>query len=128
MNFGQNVHIPDSTQSRDCEEDYINLPVTDVLTIDTYTTVILQIVLFQQNSFDEFNCVSTYIADIIYAAQNFHNPPVMHAPCRRWLTSLVGQLISSGYLFARVSSYFSLYFMTGQFRIFMAVLLTNPEE
>ena len=70
------MQIPDSTQSRDHEEDYINLPVTDVLTIDTYITVRPQTVLFQQNSFDNFNCVFTYIVDIIYAAQNFHNPPV----------------------------------------------------
>ena len=35
-----------------------------------------QIVLFQQNYFQEFDCISTYIADTIYAAQNFHNPSV----------------------------------------------------
>ena len=46
----------------------------------------------------------------------------------RRLSLIVRRLISSGYLFARVSSYFSLYFMTGQFRVFAAVLLTNPED
>ena len=33
---GLKLQIPDSTQSRDCEEDQINLPVTAVPTIDTY--------------------------------------------------------------------------------------------
>ena len=65
-----------STQSRDCKEDYINLPVTDALIVDTYRTVQPQIILFEQNSFDKFDCVATYIVDIIYAAQNLHNPPV----------------------------------------------------
>ena len=53
---------------------------------------------------------------------------VLHTPHHRWLTLIVRRLISSGYLFAKVSSYFSLYFMAGQFRTFVAVLLTNPEE
>ena len=70
------MQTPESTQSRDCKEDHINLPVTDVLTVDTNVMVRLQIVLFQQNSFEEFDCVSTHIADAIYAAQNFHNPSV----------------------------------------------------
>ena len=68
------MQIPDSTQSRDYEEDHINLPVTDVLTVDTYLMVRPQIVLFQQNYFEEFDCISTYTADTTYAAQNFHNP------------------------------------------------------
>ena len=55
-------------------------------------------------------------------------PEFVHAPHRRWLTLIVRWLISSGYLFAKVSLYFSLYFMTGQFRIVAAVLLTNPED
>ena len=50
--------------------------MTDAPTVDTNITIQLQIVLFQQNSFDELACVSTYIADILYAAQNLHNPPV----------------------------------------------------
>ena len=46
------------------------------MTVDTYVMVRLQIVLFQQNYFEEFDCISTYIADTIYAAQNFHKPSV----------------------------------------------------
>ena len=74
--MGHNLQIPDFTQCRDHEEDDINLPVMDMLTIDTYVMVRPQIVLFQQNSFEEFACVSTYIADTVYAAQNFHNPSI----------------------------------------------------
>ena len=74
--LGHNLQIPDSTQSRDCEEDHINLPVTDAPTIDIYVMVRPQIILFQQNPFEEFDCVSTYIADTVYAARNFHNPSV----------------------------------------------------
>ena len=74
--MGHNLQILDSTQSRDCKEDHINLPVTDVPTIDTYLTVVPQIVLFQQNYFEEFDCISTYIADTIYAVHNFYNPSV----------------------------------------------------
>ena len=74
--MGHNLQIPDSMQSRDHEEDHINLPVIAMLTIVTYLTVRLQIVLFQQNYFDELDSISTYIADTIYAAQNFYNPSV----------------------------------------------------
>ena len=70
---GHQLQIPDSTQSRNHEEDQINLPVTAMLTIDIYLTVRLQIVLFQQNYLDELDSISTHIADTIYAAQNFHN-------------------------------------------------------
>ena len=73
---GHNLQIPDSTQSRDHKEDHINLPMTAVPTMDTYLTVRLQIVLFQQNYFDEVDSISTHIADTIYAAQNFCNPSV----------------------------------------------------
>ena len=79
--MGHNLQIPDSTQSRDCEEDHINFPVTDMPTIDTYLMIRLQIVLFQQNYFEEFDCISTYIADTIYAAQHFHNPSVTVSTC-----------------------------------------------
>ena len=65
---GHKLQILDSTQSRDREEDQINLPVTATLTIDTYLIVRLQIVLFQQNYFDELDSISTHIADTIYAA------------------------------------------------------------
>ena len=69
------LQILDSTQGRDHEEDQINLPVTATLTIDTYLTVRLQIVLFHQNYFDEVDNISTHIADTVYA-QNLHNPSV----------------------------------------------------
>ena len=44
-----NLQIPDSTQSRDCKEDHINLPMMDVLTVDTYVIIRLQIILFHKN-------------------------------------------------------------------------------
>ena len=50
--------------------------MTAVPTIDTYLTVRSQIVLFQQNYLDELESIPTYIADTVYAAQNFHNPSV----------------------------------------------------
>ena len=74
--MGHKLQIPDSTQSRDCEEDQINLPVTAALTIDTFLTVRPQIVLFQQNYLDEIDSIPTYIVDTLYAPQNFHNPSV----------------------------------------------------
>ena len=70
------LQILDSTQSRDHEEDQINLPMTATPTIDTYLTVRLQIVLFFHNYLDELDSISTHIADTVYAAQNFHNPSV----------------------------------------------------
>ena len=45
--------------------------------------------MFQQNSFDEFDCVSTYIADIIYAAQNLHNRPVTVSTLQAYDTLIV---------------------------------------
>ena len=74
--MGHKLQIPDSTQSRDCKEDQINLPMTAALTIDTYLTVKLPIALFQQNYLDEIDTIPTYIVDTVYAAQNFHNPSV----------------------------------------------------
>ena len=73
---GHKLQIPDTTQSRDHEEDYISLPVTVVPTIETYFTVRKLIVLFQQNYLDELDSIPIYIADTIYVAQNFHNPSV----------------------------------------------------
>ena len=61
----------------------------DVPTIDTYVMVRPQIVLFQQNSFEEFDCVSTYIADTIYTAQNFHNPSVTVGTLQAYDTPVV---------------------------------------
>ena len=57
---GHQLQISDSTQSSDHEEDQINLPVTATLTIDTYLTVRLQIVLFQQNYLDEVDSISFF--------------------------------------------------------------------
>ena len=74
--MGHNLQIPDSTQSRDHKEDHLNLPLTAALIIDTYLPVSPQIVLFEQNYLDELDSFPTYIADTIYAAQNFHNPSV----------------------------------------------------
>ena len=76
---GYKLQIPDSIQSRDHEEDHINLPLTAVPTIDTYLTVRPQIVLFQTNYLDELDSIPTYIADTVYAAQNFQNPSVISA-------------------------------------------------
>ena len=64
--MGHQLQIPDSTESRDYEEDQINLPVTAALTIDTYLTVRQQIVLFKQNYLDELDSISTHIADTVY--------------------------------------------------------------
>ena len=50
--------------------------MTAVPTIEAYLTVRPQIVLFQQNYFDELDSIPTYIADTIYAAQSFENPSV----------------------------------------------------
>ena len=66
----------DSTQSRDCEEDQLNLPVTAAPTIEAYLTVRQQIIFFHQNYFDELGSIHTYIANTIYAAQSFQNPSV----------------------------------------------------
>ena len=63
--------------------------MTDMPTVDTYITVQLQIILFQQNSFDELDCVSTYIVDIIYTAQNLHNPPVTVGTLQAYDTPIV---------------------------------------
>ena len=84
------AQILDSTQSRDCEEeDQLNLPMTAVPTIDTYLTVRPQIVLFQQNYLDELDSIPTYIADTIYAAQNFQNPSVTVSTLHMYDTSLL---------------------------------------
>ena len=55
----------------------------------TYVMVRLQIILFQQNSFQEFDCVFTYIADTFYAAQNFHNPLVTVSTLHAYDTPIV---------------------------------------
>ena len=89
--MGHKLQIPDSTQSRDHEEDQINLPVTTMPTIDTYLTVRLQIVLFQQNYFDELDSIYRHIADTIYATQNFHNSSVTVSTLHVYDTPMVYQ-------------------------------------
>ena len=69
----QKLTILDFTQSRDCEEDQQNLPVTDVPTINVYVTVRLHIIFFQQNYFDEIGNTPTYAANIIYPAPSLLN-------------------------------------------------------
>ena len=70
---GQKPTTLDSTQSRDCEEDQQNLPVTASPTIDAFVTVRPQIIFFQQNYFDEIASISTYVANAIYPAPSFLN-------------------------------------------------------
>ena len=74
--MGQKLQTPDSTQSRDCEEDQLNLPLTATPTTDAYLTVRPQIIFFQQYYFDELDSIFTYVADNIYTAQSFLNPSV----------------------------------------------------
>ena len=45
--------------------------------------------MFQQNFFEEFDCVSTYIADTVYAAHNFHNPSVTVSTLHAYDTPIV---------------------------------------
>ena len=88
---GHQLQIPDSTQGRDHKEDIINLSVTAMPIIDTYLAVRLQIVLFQQNYLDELDSISTYIADIVYATQNFYNPSVTVSTFHIYATPTVYQ-------------------------------------
>ena len=62
-----------------------------MLTTDTYLTVRLQIVLFQQNYLDELDSIPTYIADTVYAAQNFQNPSVTVSTLHVYDTPLLYQ-------------------------------------
>ena len=87
--MGHKLQIWDSTQCRDHEEDQLKLPMTATLTIDTYLTVRLQIVLFHQNYLDELDSIPTYIADTVYAAQNFQNPSVTVSTLHMYDTPLL---------------------------------------
>ena len=87
--MGQKLQIRDSTQSRDCEEDHLNLPVTSMPTIEAYLTVRQQIIFFHQNYFDEPGSIPTYIANTVYAAQNFQNPSVTVSTHHVYDTSLL---------------------------------------
>ena len=65
--------------------------MTAAPTIDTYLTVRLQIVLFQQNYLDELDSIPTYIADTIYAAENFQNPSVTVSTIQVYDTQILYQ-------------------------------------
>ena len=71
--MGQKKPTPDSTKSRDHEEDQHNLSVTAMPTIDAFVTVRPQIIFFQQNYFDEIGNTPTYVANVIYPALSFLN-------------------------------------------------------
>ena len=71
--MGQKQTTPDSTESRDHEEDQHNLPVTAAPIIDAFVTVRPQIIFFQQNYFDEIAITPTYVANAIYSAPSFLN-------------------------------------------------------
>ena len=70
---GQKETTPDSTESRDHNEDQQNLPVTTALAIDAFVTVRPQIFFFQQNYFDEICSTVTYVANAIYPVLSFPN-------------------------------------------------------
>ena len=70
---GQKSTTPDSTQSRDHEEDQQNLSVTAAPTIDTFVTLRPQIIFFPQNYFDEIGSTPTYVANTIYPTLSFPN-------------------------------------------------------
>ena len=88
--MGQKLQIWDSTQSRDCKEDQLNLPVTAMPTTDAYLTVRPQII-FQQNYFDELGSIFTYVADTIYTVQSFLNPSVTVSTLHIYDTPLLYQ-------------------------------------
>ena len=71
--MGQKKPTPDSTKSRDHEEDQYNLPMTATPTIDAFVTVIPWIIFFQQNYLDEIGNTPTYVANAIYPTLSFPN-------------------------------------------------------
>ena len=75
--MGQKKTTPDSTKSRDHDEDQQNLPVTATPTIDSFVTVRPQIIFFQQNYFDEIGSTPTYVAHAIYPVASFPNLSVI---------------------------------------------------
>ena len=70
---GQKKTTPDSTESRDCDADQQNLPVTAMPTIDAFVTIRPQIIFFQQNYLDEIGSTLTYVANAIYPVPSFPN-------------------------------------------------------
>ena len=89
--MGQKLQILDSSQSRDCEEDQLNLPVTATPTTDAYLTVRLQIIFFQKNYFDELGSIFTDVADTIYTVQSFLNQSVTVSALHIYDTPLLYQ-------------------------------------
>ena len=85
---GQQKTAPDSTESRDCNADQLNLPVTTVPAIDAFVTVRPQITFFQQNYFDEICSTVTYVAKAIHPVLTLPNLPVtvstLQAPILYW--------------------------------------------
>ena len=63
--------IPDSTKSRDCEEDLQILPAMATPITNDLVTVRPQIIFFQHNYFDELGSTPTYEANVIYPVLSF---------------------------------------------------------
>ena len=73
---GQQKTAPDSTKSRDHNEDEQNLPVATAPAIDALVTVRPQMTFFQQNHFDDISSTVTYLAKAIHPALTLLNLPV----------------------------------------------------
>ena len=74
--MGQKKTTPDSTESRDCNADQQNLPVTAMPPIDAFVTVRPQIIHFPQNYFDEICSTVTYVANAIHPVSSLENLPI----------------------------------------------------
>ena len=88
---GQKKTTPDSIESRDCEEDQKNWPVTATPTTDAFLTVRPQIIFFQQNYFDEIGNTLTSVANVIYPAPSFPNLSVTVSTLHIYNTPLLYQ-------------------------------------
>ena len=75
-NAGQKKTAWDSTKSRDHNGDQQILPVTTAPDINAFLTVRPQITFFQQNYFDEFCSVGTYVANSTHVVPTLPNLPV----------------------------------------------------
>ena len=64
--MGQNKTALYSTESRDCNADQQNFPVTAVPAIDAFMTVRPHIIFFQQNYLDEMCSTVTSVANTIH--------------------------------------------------------------
>ena len=74
--MGQKKATLDSTESRGCNADQQNLPVTAMPAIDVFVTERPQIIFFQQNYFDEICSTVTYVANAIHPVLSLPNLPV----------------------------------------------------